>query len=118
MERPVLLLDIEPNRRSAAEVVQAGLRLPYLRCSTVSTRCSIEPPMIELRYVRRKKIKSGIVSTSKVLQVRQINWGADITGAVNVAGAEWSDWQDVPTIDEPSDEVSSDAPGRSSKGGS
>lgn len=60
--------------------------------------------MIELRFVRRKKIKSGMVSTSKVLQWRRMAYRLDASGAITPLPApiEWTEWQDVPTVDEKS----------------
>lgn len=68
--------------------------------------------MIELRWVHRQKIKSGIASRSKVLQSRTQVMQMVSVPATEVAGVlhlhtkpmgyTWTEWKDVPDIgDEP-----------------
>lgn len=60
---------------------------------------------MELRFVRRRKAKSGIVSVSKVLQWRSVDrWELDnTTGQLHNAKPIFTKWQDVPTVDDKHD---------------
>jgi hypothetical protein len=54
----------------------------------------------ELRWARRRKIKSGMVSTSKVLQWRTIVAWQGYDDISKTPTPIYGDWQDVPTEDE------------------
>lgn len=57
--------------------------------------------MIEFRWLKKRKIKSGMVSHSKVLQSRQWQVRIDASGAITPLPLpiEWTPWADVPVVD-------------------
>jgi len=56
--------------------------------------------MVELRYVLRS-VGGRDSQTALVLQYRKFALGTDASGALTPAGSPgWSDWVDVPTVDE------------------
>jgi hypothetical protein len=66
--------------------------------------------MIELRWFNKEHyhaVSDGPYDTARaetiskrVLQIRQIKWRVDASGAVNVfpAPIEWTEWEDVPEV--------------------
>ncbi len=50
--------------------------------------------MIELRW----SVQEGTGVEKPKLQMRVLLGYMDASGALNLAGAEWSEWKDVPTV--------------------
>ncbi len=50
--------------------------------------------MIELRWTTLE----GTNTEKPKLQMRVLPGYIDASGAINVIGSEWSEWQDVPTV--------------------